>query len=174
MKASNSVSMLLAAGALLTLSVPMSASAQMKEAPMQHCAAHGAMIDLGNVDQMGDMMGSCLEHSDKMGLSEDQVLKMKPLHRTMQKKQARFVADLKVAQIDLAEIMEVKDFDLDKAGVAVKKIADLKTAHHLEMLAAMKEMRSMLTEEQFKNMRKMMDMKTDKKKPGHRMMQKHK
>ena len=54
------------------------------------------------------------------------------------------------------EIMEVKDFDLEKASAAVKKIADIKTAHHLEMLKAMKEMRAVLTDEQFKKMKKMM------------------
>jgi len=51
--------------------------------------------------------------------------------------------------------MEVKDFDLDKATSAVKKIEDIKTAQHLEMLKAMKDMRTILTDEQFKNMHKM-------------------
>jgi len=72
------------------------------------------------------------------------------------------------------EIMEVKDFDLEKAGAAVKKIADLKTAHHLEMLKAMKEMRTMLTDDQFKKMQTMMSMKKDVKKPSRRTMKKQK
>ena len=70
------------------------------------------------------------------------------------------------------EIMEVKDFDLEKAGSAVKKIADIKTAHHLEMLKAMKEMRTILTDEQFKKMKKMMPMKRGEKKPAKKMMKK--
>jgi Spy/CpxP family protein refolding chaperone len=97
---------------------------------------------------------------------------MKPIHREMQKKQARFTADLKIAEIELMEIMEVKDFDLDKASVAVKKIADIKTAHHLEMLKAMKEMRGIMTDEQFKNMKKM-HMEMGEKKPAKRMMKKN-
>jgi hypothetical protein len=68
------------------------------------------------------------------------MMKMKPLHREMQKKQIRSKADLKLAEIELMEIMEVKDFDLDKATSAVKKIEDIKTAQHLEMLKAMKDM----------------------------------
>jgi hypothetical protein len=55
--------------------------------------------------------------------------------------------------------MEVKDFDLDKATIAVNKIGNMKTARHLEMLKAMKDMRAMLTDEQFKNMHQMMSMK---------------
>ena len=62
------------------------------------------------------------------------------------------------------EIMEVKDFDLEKASAAVKKITEIKTAHHLEMLKAMKEMRTALTDEQFKKMKRMC-MKTGEKKP---------
>jgi len=89
----------------------------------------------------------------------------------MQKKQARFKADLKIAEIDLMEIMEVKDFDLEKAGAAVKKIADIKTAHHLEMLKSMKEVRAILTHEQFQKMRKM-HMMMDGKKPAKKMMKK--
>ena len=97
---------------------------------------------------------------------------MRPLHREMQKKQVRFKADRKIAEIELMEIMEVKDFDLEKAGSAVKKIAEIKTAHHLEMLKAMKEMRTILTDEQFKKMEKMMPMKAGEKKPADRMMKK--
>jgi len=90
----------------------------------------------------------------------------------MQKNQARFKADLKIAEIELRDIMEVKDFDLEKAGAAVKKIADIKTAHHLEMLNAMKEMRTNLTDEQFKKMKKMMPMKMGEKKPAKKKMMK--
>jgi Spy/CpxP family protein refolding chaperone len=54
------------------------------------------------------------------------------------------------------EIMDVKDFNLDKANSAVKKMADIKTAYELEKLKSMQEMHKMLTEEQFKKMKKMM------------------
>jgi Spy/CpxP family protein refolding chaperone len=170
MKAIQSVTITAAAVALLAFSAPVPAFSQMKDMPMME---HGQMMEMGHMDKMDDMMGMCLEHADKMGLSDDQLAKMKPLHREMQKKQARFKADLKIAEIDLMEIMEVKDFDLEKAGSAVKKIAEIKTAHHLDTLKGMKEMRTMLTDEQFKNMKKMMSMKMGEKKPAKQMMKKH-
>ena len=146
-----------AAVALLVISVPVPASSQMMDMPMkEHREGHGQMMEMGNMDKMGDMTGMCIEHADKMGLTDDQLMKMKPLHSEMRKKQARFKADLKIAEIELMDIMEVKDFDLEKAGAAVKKIAEIKTAHHLEMLKAMKKMRAILTDEQFKKMKKMM------------------
>ncbi|HZV82523.1 MAG TPA: hypothetical protein VFF53_10195 [Geobacteraceae bacterium] len=164
--------------ALLLLTVVFAAPAvsQTMDRPMheQHREGHGQMMPMGSMDRMDDMMGICLEHADRIGLTDEQLMKMKPAHREMQKKQARFKADLKVAEIELMEIMEVKDFDLEKAGTAVKKIADIKTAHHLEMLKAMKEMRTMLTDEQFKKMQKMMFMKTDMKRPSKKVMKKQK
>ncbi|HEY5522836.1 MAG TPA: hypothetical protein VIK21_06560 [Desulfuromonadaceae bacterium] len=156
---------------LLTVVFAVPAFSEMKDMSMkEHREGHGQMMEMGNMDKMGDMMGMCIEHADKMGLTDDQIMKMKPLHREMQKKQARFKADQKIAEIELMEIMEVKDFDLEKASSAVKKIAEIKTAHHLEMLKNMKEMRTILTDEQFKKMKKMMPMKMGEKKPAKKMM----
>jgi len=161
---------------LLTVVFALPAYSQMMDMTMheQHREGYGQMMDMDHMDRMGDMAGTCIEHAEKIGLTEDQLIKMKPAHREMQKKQARYKADLKIAELDLKEIMEVKDFDLEKANAAVKKIADIKTGHQLEMMQAMKEMRTMLTDEQFKKMNKMMLMKTGGKKPAMKMMKKQK
>jgi Spy/CpxP family protein refolding chaperone len=173
MKAKCSISLMMAAVALLAFSAPVPAFSQMKDMSMKdHREGHGQMMGMGNMDMMGDMMGMCLQHAEMMGLTEDQISKMKPLHSEMQKKQARFQADRKIAEIELMDILEVKDFDLENANAAVKKIAEIKTAHHLEMLKAMKEMRTIFTDEQFKKMKAMMPMKMDEKKPAMKMMKK--
>jgi Spy/CpxP family protein refolding chaperone len=91
----------------------------------------------------------------------------------MRKSQIRFQADLKLAQMEQMETMEVKDFNLDKASALVKKIADIKTAHHLEMLKAMKEVRAILTEDQFKKLKAMKPMKQDHRKPEKSMKHNH-
>jgi Spy/CpxP family protein refolding chaperone len=158
---------------LLTVVFAVPAFSQMMDRSMMtQREGPGPMMEMGNMERMGNMMGGVIEQADKMGLTDDQITKMKPANREMQKKQARFKADLKIAEIELMEIMEVKDFDLEKAGSAVKKIAEIKTAHHLEMLKAMKEMRTILTDEQFKQMKKMMPMKTGGNKPAKKMMKK--
>ena len=151
---------IVAAVALLTLITAVPAFSQMMDMPMkEHRAGHGPMMEMGQMDEMGDMMGMCMEHAEMMGLTDDQLMKMMPVHREMQKKQAQFEADLKIAEIELMEIMEVKDFDLEKASTAIKKIEGLKIARQLEMLKAMKKVRASLTDEQFKKMKKMMFMK---------------
>ena len=170
-----SISIIVAAIALMAFSFPVPAFSEMKDMPMKgHGDGHGKTMEMGPMEKMGDMMGMCIKHADMMGLTDDQVMKMKPVHTEMQKKQARFKADKKIAEIELMEIMEVKDFDLEKASAAVKNIADIKTAHHLEMLKAMKEMRTNLTDEQYKKMKKMMpmSMKMGEKKPAKKMMMK--
>ena len=147
--------------ALLMTSVP--AFSQPMDMSGEHRGGHGQMMQRGNMGNMGDMMGMCTEYADRMGLTDDQIMKIKPLHHEMEKKQARFKADLKIAKIELMEIMEVKNFDMDKAGYAVKKIGAIKTANQMEMLKAMKEMRTILTDEQFKKMKKIMFIKMGEK-----------
>ena len=167
--------------ALLTLCLAVvfasPAFAEMKDMPMEHKGpGHMEMCNMCSMDRpgdgMGDMMGKCLEHADKLGLSAEQINKIKPIHREMKKKQIRFKADLEIAQMELKEIMEVKDFDLEKATAGVKKLADMKTAQHLEMLKSMKEVRAVLTDEQFKKMHKMMRMKMECTIPAKKMMKK--
>lgn len=143
--------------ALLALAVALPAFSQMTDMPMKgHGMGHGSMMGMGHMDRMGDVMGMCMEHAEMMGLTDDQLMKMKPIHSEMQKKQARFKADQKIAEIELMDIVEVKDFNLDKANTAVRKIEGIRTAHHLEMLKAMQDMRAILTDEQFRKMKTMM------------------
>jgi Spy/CpxP family protein refolding chaperone len=142
---------------LLTLVFAVPAFSEMADMPMnEHGEVHGQMMEMENMDNSGAMMGMCIKHAEKMGLTDEQIIKIKSVHMEMLKKQIRFNADLKIAKIDLVEIMEVKDFDLDKASAAVKRISGIKTAHHLEMLKALKIMRTVLTDEQYKKMKKMM------------------
>jgi Spy/CpxP family protein refolding chaperone len=160
---------------LLTVAFALPAFSQMRDMSMNdHRGGYGHMMEMGNMDRMGDVMGMCIYNADKIGLTDDQINKMKPLHRELQKKGVRFKADLKIAEIELMEIMDVKNFDLDKARSAVKKIAEIEATHHLEMLSAMKEMRTLLTDEQFMKMKKLMPMKMSGKKPAIKIMKKQK
>ena len=94
---------------LLTVVIAVPAYSQIKDMPMkEQREGKGQMMAMGNMDKMGDMAGMCIEHADQMGLTDDQLMKMKPIHREMQKKQARYKADLRIAEIELMEIMEVK------------------------------------------------------------------
>ena len=150
MKIKTALSTVVAVAALMTLSMPITAFSQPKE------MEHGPMAEMNHMEHMDHMVNMCIDHADKLGLTEDQIATLKPLHREMQKKHARFKADLKIEEINLQEIMEIKAFDLEKAGASVKKIAELITAHHLDMLKVIKSIRNTLSDEQFKKMQKVM------------------
>lgn len=110
------------------------------------CSECGSGMGMGNMDQMVDM---CLAHAGTMELTDEQKAKLTPIRREMQRKRIQFKSELKLAEMDLAETMEEKNFDLDKASAAVKKIGDIKTRHHLEMLKQMREVRGILSDAQF-------------------------
>ena len=99
MKAIGSISVMVAALAMLALSVPVPAFSAMKDMSMQQhrggYGQHSQRVEMCNMDKMDDMMAMCREHADKLGLTDEQTMKMKPIHSEMQKKQARFTADLK-------------------------------------------------------------------------------
>jgi len=119
---------------------------------LQECAMEkGGMMGRGG----HDMMGMCLQHAEELGLKPDQVAKLKAIHRDMKKSEIRFEADKKIAHMEMMEIMEVKDFDLQKAQAAAQKVSDLQRDHRMAMLKSMKEARSILTDDQFKKMRAM-------------------
>ena len=155
MKIKTVLSTVVAVAALMTLSMPVAAFSQPK------AVEHGPMMEMNHMENMDHMVKMCIDHADKMGLTDDQIATIKPLSRELEKKQARFKADLKIEEINLQEIMEVKAFDLEKATATVKKISELITAHHLEMLKVVKEIRATLSAEQFKKIHKMMGMKVE-------------
>lgn len=106
-------------------------------------------------DHMDEMVGACISNAEALKLTDEQIAKLLPLHREMQKKQAKFKAEIKITELELAEVMDVKDFDLTKAEQLSKKINELRLAHHSELLKLMKDVRSILSEEQFQKMKKM-------------------
>lgn len=150
---------------LLSVTVAVPSFAAMKDKPMKQCkecnmqGGHDmGQMGMGQHDMMGDMMGMCLKNADKIGLTEEQKKKITPLHNEMEKKQIRFQAELKIAMLEMKEIMEPKDFDIEKAIAASKKTEAMKSAHHLEMLKTMKEVRSIFTDEQYKKLKTLMPM----------------
>lgn len=136
---------------------------------MQH--RHMQMSGM-SMEGQGEMGGSCLDYADKIGLTDEQLDKLTPIHREMEKKGIQYRADLRIAQIELQEIMEVKDFDLEKADLQVKKIEALRASHHLEMLKLMKEAHSVLTDDQFKKMKRLMRKNIGKTPPARKMPKK--
>jgi len=165
-------STIVAVAALMLFSVPVTAFSQPKEMERGPMAGMHHMEMMDHMGKMDHMVNMCLEHADKLELTDVQIAAMKPIHREMQKKLVRFKADLKIEEISLQEELEIKAFDMEKASASIKKIAELITANHLEMLKVMKDVRATLTDEQFKKMQKLEYTKIYDKKHPKRIMKK--
>lgn len=141
MKTQYSILLRVAALALLISGASVPAFCESLDPSMKEIGAvHERVADIGNNDSMGDMMG----------LADDQAIKMKLLQSEMKKNLVRASADLKSAETELAEIMKVKDFDLEKANPAVTRIAEIKKAYYLETIKTIRDMRILVSEEQFR------------------------
>jgi Spy/CpxP family protein refolding chaperone len=166
---------------LLTLVCAVPAFADMQGKGMKEHGQARAKCECGEHGMKGcdlhkrDMLGMLIRHADKLGLKSDQVAKLKTIHTGMQKKMVALDADKKIARLEMKEILEVKDFDLDKANAQVQKISDIEKNKHLEMLKSMKEVRSILTDDQFKKLQEMKHrMWEGKGKYGHKEHTEHK
>jgi Spy/CpxP family protein refolding chaperone len=73
MKTKYFIPKMMATIALLALTIPLPAFSQ--------------MMEMGHMDKMEDMMGMCIQHAEKLELTDAQLQKMKPAHSEMQKKQ---------------------------------------------------------------------------------------
>jgi len=113
------------------------------------------------MDDINETMGACIEYAYEIGLADDQILKMKPVYSAMQKKQARFKADMKITEIELMEIMEVKNFDIQKASSVVNKNSTIKKELHYEILKSVQSLREILTDQQYKEICKILPKNTD-------------
>ena len=111
-------------------------------------------IKKGDMNKMCVMIHMCLKHADKLGLSVEQVDKLKIIHHSMDIKVNRFQAEKKIANIELSGIIEVKDFNLKKANTALQKISNIGRNQQFEILKAMKAVRSVLTDDQFVKLNK--------------------
>ena len=132
---------MVAALAFLIFEAPVPAFSESLDVSIREFrAVHEHMTDIGNNDGMGDMMG----------LSDDQAIKMKALQGEMKNNLVRVSADLQSAEKELADTMKVKDFDLEKANSIVTGIAGIKKAYYLETLKTIREMRIIVSEEQFR------------------------
>jgi len=150
---------------IVVFTVPAFADMHGKETKEhKKCECHEQM-GKHHMHKRGDMLGMLIKHADKVGITDDQMAKLKAMHRGMEKKQVWFEADMKLARIELKEVMEVKDFDLEKANAAAQKISDFKRDQRLDMLKSIKDVRSILTDEQFKKIKEMRHRMWQGKKP---------
>lgn len=91
-----------------------------------------------------------MEMLKRLGLDAKQEAAVKAIHEKTQKEMIKRQADIKIAEIELREILAVDTVDMAAAAAAVKKLEGLKTDMKMMSIKSMEEVKSNLNPEQKK------------------------
>ncbi len=137
------------------------ASAGASQAQMCGCMGQedNGMMMGGMGHQMG-MMGDehpMLKHLMALGLSDKQRDAAKALHEKMLKEMVKKKADAEIASIELRDLLDKDPVDMKAVEAAVKKSESVRTEMFLTHIKAHEEMKSLLTPEQRKKLKDIME-----------------
>jgi Spy/CpxP family protein refolding chaperone len=108
-------------------------------------------------DMMGRMMGGpadrplitiMLHHRTELGLSADQVSRLETLRSDFAREAIRRDADIRIAELDLAALLEQDPADLAKVETKVREAAQLRADLRMARLRAVEQGKAVLTPEQ--------------------------
>jgi len=118
----------------------------------------------------GHFLRHLLMHQKEIGLSEDQVNKIKTLQLEMDKTRIRTEAEMEIAQREMHELAHDEKADLAAIEAKLRKGADLEVSLHLSAIKARREAMALLTPEQRDKEKaeheKMMKMRSERRKDG--------
>jgi len=146
----------------------MAEQATGSKAQMMGMMGHGMgdMMGAGMSNMMGDgkmgMMGMMeqrmahmfyLDRADELGLSAEQLIKLKTLHFECRKDNIRNTAEAKIARLELADLLAADRWSLQDAEPLIRKVQKLEGDIQVRHLQAQNAARKVLTAEQLKQAR---------------------
>ena len=139
------------------------------QAQMEGCMHEGGMMggmghqEMGMMHGMGGMQGCGMMMDDdhpmwkKLGLDDKQKDALKALRSKTMKDMIKKRADMQIAAIELQDLLDKDPVDMKAVETSVKKNQSIKTDMFLAHVKAREEMKSILTPEQQKQMKGMME-----------------
>lgn len=108
---------------------------------------------------MGEGMHCCKKNfflccKDKLELTDEQVLSLKKVKMDFAKEDIQRDADLKIAELELKELLGVDKVDMEKVGKKIKSIANMKAEKKISHLKTVEKAKQVLTEEQLGKVKK--------------------
>jgi Spy/CpxP family protein refolding chaperone len=136
------------------------------EKTVKCCGMRPGMMGCCGKGMMGDKMGCCKKEfflccKEKLELTDQQVASLKSIKFDFMKGNIQKEADLKVAELELKELMSADKLDMTKVEKAIKNIHMMKAEKKIAHLKAFERAKSILTPEQL-----------EKQKEHHKMMMK--
>jgi Spy/CpxP family protein refolding chaperone len=89
-----------------------------------------------------------LEHRDELGLTPDQASRLETLRQTFSRDAVRRDADIRIAEMDLAGLLDKEPLDLAKVETKIKELAQLRAELRIARLRAIEQGKAVLTAEQ--------------------------
>jgi Spy/CpxP family protein refolding chaperone len=147
------------------LGVPAGASDQARSGPAfheeagsiweglkQHLEEWGGRLrehfDYSSPQEARPLISFMLSNQDKLQLSSSQVQTLEKLRNDFRRQSIRLDADLKVAEMDLAQLLDSDSADMGKVESKVREIEKLKGDLRLARLRAIEEGKRILSQEQ--------------------------
>ena len=124
----------------------------MGQGMMGHGMMGHGMMGMGMMDhQAGHLF--FLDRADELGLSSEQVDKLKTLQTECRRDNIRNVAELKIVRLELADLLVTENWSLQDAEKLVRKVQKMEGDIQVRHLQALNAARKILTEEQLKQAR---------------------
>jgi periplasmic protein CpxP/Spy len=115
--------------------------------------------DFSMHDFVGRSLGGLLRHAKDLGLADEQITKLKTLTSDYDKARIRGEADLKLAELDVQNLIHDEKADLAAIESAMKKSDAAHTALRLEGIKTIRAASAILTPEQREKWRSRMTMR---------------
>ena len=108
-----------------------------------------------------------LRNREKLGLSDDQVKKLEQLRSDFEKETIRNEADIRVAEIDLNNLLQSQSADLAKIEAKIRETERLRADLRIARIRAIEKGKALLTAEQRKKLQELLsDQRFTRSQPG--------
>lgn len=131
--------------------VAMPGFSQVAEAchmPMMHGHAQGGHGQDEQHDQSEHYLKHLLKHAKEIGLTPDQIAKLKVMQLDFKRADVRLEADIKIAQLELEALIEDEQADLSAIQAKVEHLKKAEGAHLIADITSKRDAMALLTPEQ--------------------------
>ena len=102
---------------------------------------------------VSEAMEPYLEFGDELGLSDQQISDLESIHSSLRKDEIRVEADLRIAEVELDELLRAEKVDLSKVKPKLEQIGKLQANLKFLHIKAREDGRKVLTQEQLRKFR---------------------
>lgn len=121
-----------------------------------HMGGHGMMKGKFGMKMMFKKIAwKMIMHSDKIGLSEEQLESLRNRHSEALKQMIQIKSQIKMNMIDVKNAVMREKIDMPTAESKIREIGKLKSDKYIAMIQAMQDMRNILTPEQHLKVKEM-------------------